>query len=140
MALILTDVGAAALLDTYLNDSRPAGGNDVTLRLFVNDITPTQTETGYTEAAGGGYNNIVLTNGSWTVSDSSDPSSATYAERVFAFTGPLDTNTTIYGYYVTDGDDTIIYAERLNDPFTPTSASDILRITPKIEASSGVTS
>lgn len=137
MALVLTDLGADEILMTYFNNTRPAGGNNLTLRLFVNDVTPAQTGVSYTEATGGGYAAKTLTNGSWTITAGNDPSDAVYAEQTFTFTGALTTNTTIYGYYVEDADSAVIYAERLSSSFTPANNGDNLAITPKFQMSSG---
>ena len=140
MALVLTDVGADELLKVYFNDDRPTGGNDLTLRLFVNDVTPGQAGISYTEAAGGGYAAVTLTNGSWTVNTANDPSDATYAQQTITFTGALTTNTTVYGYYVTDADDTVVWAERLTGSITPANNGDNIKITPKFQLSSGTPS
>jgi hypothetical protein len=137
MALVMKDIGADEFLKVYLNDDRPAGGNNLTLKLFCNNITPTQTDSTYTEATGGDYAAKTLTCGSWTITPANDPSDAVYAQQVFTFNGALTTNGTIYGYYVEDADGTKIYAERLAVPFTPASNGDHLDITPKIQASSG---
>ena len=137
MALILLDVGADEILKTYFNNVRPSGGNNLDLKLFVNDVTPADTGVSYTEAAGGDYAAKTLTNGSWTVTPANDPSDAVYAEQTFTFTGPLTTNPTIYGYYVEDADGTIIWAERLSAPFTPANNGDSLKVTPKFELSKG---
>jgi len=136
MALVLTDVGADEILKTYFNNTRPSGGNNLTLRLFATNVTPAQTGITYVEAAGGGYSAITLTNGSWTVSTANDPSDAVYAQQTFTFTGALTTNGTVYGYYVTDADGTVIYAEAIT-PFTPASDGDFIKITPKFQMSSG---
>ena len=137
MALVLTDLGADEILKTYFNNARPAGGNNLTLRLFCNDVTPAQTGTSYTEATGGGYAAKTLTNGSWTVATANDPSDAVYAEQTFTFTGALTTNTTVYGYYVTDADNTVLWAETLTAAFTPANNGDNIKITPKFQLSSG---
>ncbi len=136
--LVLTDLGAGQILKTYFNNTHPAGGNDLTLRLFVNDVTPAQTGVAYTEAAGGNYAAKTLTNGSWTVTVANDPSDAVYAQQVFTFSGALTTNPIIYGYYVTDADGTVLWAERLTAPFTPANDGDHVDITPKFQMSSGV--
>lgn len=135
--LVLTDLGADEILKTYFNNTRPAGGNNLTLRLFVNDVTPAQVGVSYTEASGGGYASKTMANGSWTVNPASDPSEAAYAQQVFTFTGALTTNPTVYGYYVTDADNTIVWAERLTAPFTPANDGDHVDITPKFQMSSG---
>ena len=140
MALILADVGADEILKTYFNNSRPAGGNNLTLKLYATNVTPLDTSTAgsFTEAAGGGYAAKTLTNGSWTVTPGNDPSDAVYAEQTFTFTGALTTNPVVYGYYIVDADGTLIYAELLPAPFTPAVNGDQLKITPKFQLSKGV--
>jgi hypothetical protein len=138
MALVLLDVGADQILKAYFNNNWPASKN-LQLKLFVNDVTPAQTGITYTEAAGGGYASIALTNGSWVVTTGNDPSDAVYAQQTFTFTGALTTNPTVYGYYIEDnaGSGVIIYAERLGASFTPVQNGDNLKITPKFQLSSG---
>lgn len=137
--IIFTDLGADEMLKTYFNNTRPAGGNDLTLRLFVNDVTPAQTGISYTEAAGGGYAAKTLTNGSWTITPANDPSDAVYAEQTFTFTGALTDTATVYGYYVTDADDTVIYAQRAEvlERITPLTNGDTFTVQPAIQLSSG---
>jgi len=142
MALILTDVGADEFLKIIFNDDRATAGNNFFLRLFVNNVTPAQSGVTYTEAVGGGYeatqaSNGTLTNGSWTVTTGNDPSDAVFAQKTFTFTGPLTTNTTIYGYYVTDADDVVLWAEKFSTSFTPADNGDNIKITPKFQMSSG---
>ena len=140
MSLVLADVGADAILKTYFNNTRPAGGNNFTLRLFVNNITPADTDTAatYTEATGGGYAAITLTNGSFTVTVGNDPSDATYAQQTFTFTGALTTNPDIYGYYVTDADGVLIFAERrAAGTFTPAENGDTYKVTVAFQLSKG---
>jgi len=139
MALVLLDVGADEILKTYFNNTRPAGGNNLALRLFATDVTPAQSGVTYVEATGGGYAAITLTNGSWTITSANDPSDAVYAEQTFTFTGALTTNSTVYGYYITDADDTVIYAEAFT-PFEPLSSGDNIKVTPKFQLSSGTPS
>lgn len=139
MPIILGDTGADAILKKYFNGTTPAGGNNLTLRLYTNDYTPVDTSTAgsFTEAAGGGYAAKTLTAGSWTVSAGNDPSDATYASQSFIFTGALTGNTSIYGYYVVDADNVLIWAERLTAAFTPTANNDQLDISPKFQLSKG---
>jgi len=142
MALTLVDVGADEILKTYFNNTRPAGGNNHTLKLFATDVTPVDTHTAgsYTEAAGGGYASKTLTNGSWTVTTGNDPSDATYAQQTITFTGALTTNPNVYGYFVVDADGVLIYAEKLTAPFTPANNGDNIKITPKFQLSKGTPS
>lgn len=138
MALVLTDLGADQLLKILFINTRATGGNNLTLRLFANDVTPAQTGITYTEAAGGGYTAQTLTMGStWVVTPANDPSDAIYAQQTFTFTGALTTNPTIYGYYVTDADGVVLWAERFTTSFTPTTNGDNIKITPKFQMSSG---
>jgi len=142
MALVLADIGADEILKTYFNNTRPSGGNNLTLKLFATDVTPADTNTAgsFTEANGGGYSAKTLNNGSWTVNAANDPSDAVYAEQTFTFTGPLTTNGTIYGYYVVDADGTLIWAEKFAATFTPANDGDQLKLTPKFQLSKGTPS
>jgi len=139
MALVLADVGADIILEGFFNDSWAVGGRNLTLKLFVLDVTPADTDTAgtYTEAVGGGYAAKTLTNGSWTVTVGNDPSDAVYAEQTWTFTGPLTTNPTIYGYYVVDADGVLVWAEKLAASFTPVNNGDQLKVTPKFQVSKG---
>lgn len=139
MGLVLADLGADCILKAFFNNVRPAGGNNLTLKLFCNDVTPGDTDTSstYTEASGGGYAARVLTNGSWTINSANDPSDVVYATQNFPFTGPLTTNTTVYGYYVVDADGVLQWAERFTTSFTPTASGDYINVTPSFQLSNG---
>lgn len=142
MALVLADVGADIILNAFFNDSRAAGGHDLTLKLFATDVTPADTSTAgsFTEASGGGYSSKTLSNGSWTVASANDPSDAVYAEQTFVFTGTLTTNGTIYGYFVVDADGVLVWAEKFSSSFTPANNGDQLKLTPKFQLSKGTPS
>ena len=142
MALILADVGADQILKSYFNKTQPAGGNNLTLKLFTSNTTPGQTDVAgtYTEATGGGYAAVTLTAGSWTVTPANDPSDAVYAQQTFTFTGALTASATVYGYYVVDADGVLIYAERAGSTFTPANNGDTYKVTPKFQCSSGTPS
>ncbi len=141
--LNVPDVGAAELLEIVFNNSRPAGGNNLTLKLFCNNtaLSDSDTSATFTEASGGGYAAITLTNGSWTVAgDGSSIETASYAEQTWTFTGALTTNTTVYGYYVVDADDTLIFAELFDSGVTPATSGNYISVTPKFQASKGTPS
>ncbi len=139
MALVLADVGADMALEALLNNAWPVGGKNLTLKLFVNDYTPLDTSVAgdFTVAAGGGYGNITLTNGSWTVADAAGIMTGSYAQQTFTFTGPLNGTATIYGYYVIDADGVLGWGERLTAAFTPANNGDLLKITAKFSMSKG---
>lgn len=139
MALTLADIGADAILKIALNNVRAVGGDNLTMKLFTSNTTPADTDTAatYTEATGGGYVTKTLTMGSWTVTVGNDPSDAVYAEQTWTFTGALTGNATIYGYYVVDADNTLMWSERLATSYQPLNNGDTLKITPKVQASKG---
>lgn len=139
MAMTVQDVGAEAGLKIQFNNVRAVGGNNLTLKLFTSNTTPADTDTAatYTEAAGGGYAAKTLTMGSWTVSIAAGIAQAAYAEQTWTFTGALTGNPSVYGYYVVDADNTLIFSERLDALFTPTANGDILRVTPVYKLSKG---
>lgn len=139
MALVLVDVGADAFLKARFNNVWPAADKNLQLRLFVNNIgviTDTTAIGELTEAVGGGYAAKTLVCGNWTIDPAHDPSDAIYEEQAFVFTGPLTTNTDIYGYYVTDSDGVLQWAETI-PVFTPVSNGDQLAITVKFQLSKG---
>ena len=138
MAIQLADVGAASLLKAYFNNVWPAGGKNLTLKLFATNVTPSDTSTAgsFTEATGGGYAAKTLTNGSWTESNVGGIEQVAYAQQTFGFTGALTTNTTVYGYYIVDADGVLVYAEA-QAPFTPANNGDQITLTPTFQASKG---
>ena len=136
--LVLADAGAASLIKAYFNNTWPAGGKSLTLKLFATNVTPTDASTAgsFTEAAGGGYAAKTLTNGSWTESNVGGIEQVAYAAQTFTFTGALTANPTIYGYYVVDADGVLVYAEA-QASFTPANNGDNITITPTFQASKG---
>jgi hypothetical protein len=140
MALTLVDVGADLILNTFFNNTAQ---QNLKLELFVTDVTPDDADVigDYTLAVGGGYAAKTLTNNSWTVDTANDPSDAVYAEQTFTFTGPLTTNTDIYGYLVTNNAGTVlIWAEKFASTFTPANNGDQLKVTPTFQLSKGTPS
>jgi hypothetical protein len=140
MALVLADVGAVMLLKAAFQNVWPAGGKNLTLKLFATDVTPADTSTAgsFTEAAGGGYAAITLTNGTgWVESQVGGIEQVAYAQQTFTFTGPLTTNPAIYGYYVVDADGVLVYAEKAGATFTPANNGDTYKVTPIVQLSKG---
>lgn len=139
MAFVLADVGAAMLLNAALNNVWPTGGKDLTLKLFVSDTNPADTNVAgdFTEASGGDYSTKTLSNGSWVVADAAGIQTASYAEQTFTFNGALSGGASIYGYYVVDADGVLVCAGRLDETFTPANNGDTLKVTPKVQMSKG---
>ena len=141
MAMIFEDQGCTQVWKAYFNNVWAAGGKNLTLKLFVNNVTPSSTGADtaatFTEATGGGYAALTLTNGSWTVSTNAGIVQAAYAQQQFLFTGPLTTNPTIYGYFVVDADGNLVFAERAAATFTPAANGDYYDVTPIVQISHG---
>lgn len=137
--MVLMDSGATQICNSYFKKTNPAAGNNLTLKLFVNDVSPSDTDTAatYTEAVGGGYAAAVLNAASFAVSSVSGIVQAAYAQQQFVFTGPLTTNLNIYGAYVVDADGIIICAERAPSPYAPVNSGDMYVITPVFQLSKG---
>ena len=132
MSAIFTDTAALALLQALTS-------NDFTLKLFTNDITPSDTDTAgmYTEALGGGYAAKTLVGGSWSASIVDNIAQTTYVMQIFTFTSALDNGNSIYGYYLVDGSGNLVSARRLVAPYTPAEAGDMFATTPTIRLSAG---
>jgi hypothetical protein len=138
--ITLSDVGADQILSVFFNNVRPAGGNDLSLKLFSNDYNPADTDIAgdFVEVSGGGYAPKILACGAWSLSAANDPSDVVYADQLFVFTGAIGGSGTAYGYFVVDADGVLIWAERLATPFQPVSSGDNLTIVPKFQLSKGV--
>lgn len=133
--MILVPNGGELIALRYLVNKDGATENLV-YRLFVNNITPAETDTAasYTIASGGGYADKSLTGSSWTLTPGA-PSNAAYAEQEWVFSGPLAGNATIYGYLaIRQTSLDLVLAERLTTPRQPVNPNDALRITPIITA------
>jgi hypothetical protein len=139
MSLVLSDIGASAILAKYFNGTVPVAGNNLTLKLFSNNITPSDTDTAatYVPAAGGNYADKTLAAGSFTISSVGGIIQAAYAQQTFTFTGALTAGASIYGYYIVNADGVLIYAERAANSFTPANNGDALLITPQLQMSKG---
>lgn len=129
MPLVVPNVGEGNALRAWIASGK-------TLRLFTNNITPGEADTAatYTEAAGNGYAALALTGGTgggaWTVTEGA-PSSASYPQQTFTFTGALGN---VYGYYVTETTGgALCWAERFSDgPYNIANNGDQIKITPTI--------
>jgi hypothetical protein len=132
MTILVPNTGEVIALSLLVNKTSP---ENLVYRLFATNVTPAETDTAasYTEAAGGGYAAITMTGASWTVTGGA-PSTAAYAQQTYTFTGVLTTNTTIYGYFVTQATSgTLVLAETFTS-FTPAANGDNIKLTPQITA------
>lgn len=129
MALVVPNTGEVALLQKMLNQNQTA---NLLLRLYQNNLTP-NAFTQYTdivECTTTGYGAITITNSNWSVATpvGSTYAEAGYGEQDFTFSaGP--TQTLVYGYYVTDTNNTLMWLERFtNSPFTVPPAGGTIGI------------
>lgn len=142
MALILTDAGAQQILKKYFKNQSPAGGNNLTMKLFTNLITPSDitVTADLVEATGGGYVAKTLSTSDGTITVESGIAQIAYPQQQFEFTGPLTSNAAIYGYYIVDADNVLVFVEKAPATYTPMSAGDLYAITPVIQLSKGIPS
>lgn len=131
MALNVPDVGENAILEMIVN--KTAAQNPV-LKLYKNNITPADTDTGatYTEATFGGYAAITLTGASW---NSAASGSIAFGSQQ-TFTCNATATDDIYGYYVVQTTSGILlWSERdANAPFAVRNSGDAIKITPSLGA------
>lgn len=130
MALLVPNVGEEVMLHNILNKTAP---QNMLLKLYTNNKTPveTDTESDYIEASGSGYSALTLTGSNWTITPGA-PSSATYAQQTFTFTGALGN---VYGYFVVqETSQKLMWAEIFsNGPYNIQNSGDQIKITPNIQ-------
>jgi hypothetical protein len=131
MALNFPDVGENLSLEMIVNKTAP---QNLVLKLYKNDITPSDTDTAstYTEATFSGYSAITLTGASWGTASSG---TITYGSQQ-TFTCDDTATDDIYGYYVVQATSgTLLYSERDGSaPLAIRSSGDAIKITPTISA------
>lgn len=131
MTLLVPNNGEGDMLSFIVNKSAP---ENVVLRLFQNNITPSETDTAatYTEATWTGYAALTLAGASWTVVEGA-PSEASYAQQIFTSSADSQSQNN-YGYYLTRATSgRIAWAERFTDgPYQIVNNGDQIKVTPKI--------
>lgn len=129
MTLLVPNASEVIIMENFLNKTAP---QDLVLRLYSSDTTPSETDTEatYTETSGGGYAEIPLTAANWVVTPG-NPTTAAYPEETFAFTGAAGN---VYGYYVVQAvSGALMWAERFtNAPLNIQNNGDEIRITLQI--------
>jgi hypothetical protein len=132
MALNFPDVGENIALEALTNKTAP---QNLVLRLFSNNITPSDTDTAgtYTEATFAGYAAITLTGASWGAASAGTITYGSQQTFTLSSTGTVEN---IYGYYVTQAvSGLLVYSERDGAaPFPITNSGDNIKITPTISA------
>ncbi len=133
MTLVLPDTGELIALKALFNNT---AGQDVKIKLFTNNITPSESDTAgtYTEANFTGYAALTLLGANWTFTGGA-PSSASYAQQTFASTANQATQQ-VYGYFVVQATSgTLLYAERFPaGPYPIANNGDQILVTPTFTA------
>lgn len=131
MTLIAPKCGEILLLRYIVNLSRDDTDHNV-LHLFKNNITPGESTTtsSFTEpTAPTGYAPITLVGSLWTIEQVGDVTTAVFSEQTFSF----GTGVSIYGYFVTDTSDNLLWAEMFSgSPFELPSGGGTITIVPKL--------
>ena len=133
MTILFPQAGELIALKAMLNNT---AGQDLTMKLFKSNTTPSNTDTAatYTECTFVGYASKALPGATtWTFTGGA-PSSATAAAQVWIYTGNTVSDT-IYGYfYVQTTSGILLAAERDPAPFTVANNGDQYQVTPAITA------
>lgn len=119
MAVVFTDTAKQNLLENFFSTE------SLTLKLFSNNVTPSPTDvsTSYVEFSSGNYSSVELNSSEWNISSSE----ASYPPIDWSFT---DASGSIYGYYVVNQDDDVIFSERFpNAPYIVSNSGDSIKIT-----------
>lgn len=130
MALLIPDVGEAAMLDELLKNTTPEAQK---LKLYESNTTPAEGDThaSYTEATIAGYSLVTFTRGTWgAASTSVGTTTSTYPEQTFTFSG----SGTVYGYTVTKSTaGTLLWAELVFSGGQAFISGDVLKLTCKLQ-------
>ena len=128
MTLVVPAVGEVIALTKFLDSS-------LYIRLYSNDVTPSNTTTtaSFVECTGGGYSEKLILPGDWVITQG-DPSNAESPELTWTFTGAPTPAPGLYGYYIVDASNVLLWAERFPVvPILPVLDSTA-KITPRITA------
>lgn len=106
MTIVAPDSGELKLLEYIVS-----AGSKI-LKLYSNDITPSDaTVVGdLTEVGVSGYAAATLASVNWTTTQVAGVSSAVYSEQTYTF----NTGVSLYGYYVTDTSNNLLWLERFD--------------------------
>jgi len=131
MALVVPDEGERKLLEYIVNKTAPT---NLVIRLYVNDVDlsgETFTASSFTEANADGYASATLLGANWTVSTNQGVSVAVYNSTVtFSFTD----GQSVYGYYITNTSNNILWAERFSGaPFNLPSGGGDISVRPQVQ-------
>jgi hypothetical protein len=137
MALLVANAAEGLMIDAIVNATTSGSRQNMNLRLFKNNQTPTSTMliADYTESTFTGYAAVATSSGGWTITTGA-PTTATQTAAT-TFTCTATTNESTYGYYLTGtGDGLLRWAERFSDgPYTIANNGDKVILTASITLS-----
>jgi hypothetical protein len=120
------------MLQYIVNNFSRSSSDYPVMHLYANSYSPSYGDgtSNYSEPLGWpGYQAQTLLGPSWTVAISGGITTASYAEQIFTFA----TCISIYGYFVTDSSDSILWAEEFEGaPFNLPATGGQIAITPKL--------
>ncbi len=128
MALVVPDVSEIILLQYLLN---MVAATHPVLHLYTNNITPAEASIlgDLTQSTEAGYNPITLPGTSWTTTQSVGVTTGVYSEQTFNYT----TGVTVYGYYVTNTSNQLLWLERFpGGPFILPTGGGQIQVGPQI--------
>lgn len=117
-AIIIPDNGKTPLLD-FLVKRTSFGGMLWKLRLYVNDYTPALNTVfaSFTEPSWSGYSPFSFNRFDWQSAVIQDHQAiATYGTSPILFTQAVDSPTIVYGYWVTDESNHVLWCQRFDAP------------------------
>lgn len=130
MAGKVPTAGELKLLAYMLGKTAPA---DLTLKLFINNITPVDGNVvgDFTEMSTLGYALKTLTMATWgAASTIGARASIAYPQQTWTFTAGAAV--TVYGYYIVDSANVVVFAEAFGAGKVVQFTGDVIRVTPTI--------
>lgn len=131
MALVVPDEGEVKLLEYIVNKTAPS---NLVLHLYVDDVDLSLEEFNsgsFSESTAAGYSAANLSGANWNVGTTDGISAAVYNTSVaFSFTE----GDSVYGYYVTNSSNEILWAERFpGAPFNLPSGGGEISVRPQLQ-------
>ena len=130
--ILIPDIGEIEVLKDLLGKQLIG---DLTVKLFVNDITPSNGDTlaTYIEMSTLGYAPKTITPAGWTIIPTLNKALGTHTMLTWVFSAGAPV--TIYGLFVVDSRGALRWMDRLETPLDVGQASDSLSITPRLSFS-----
>jgi hypothetical protein len=118
MSITITNIAKQKFLENFFSVE------NLTLKLFSNDVTPSSTDDSdsFEEFSGGNYSSVELNSSEWNITSSD----VFYPQINWSFE---NVSGNIYGYYIVDENDSVIFAERFpNAPYAVSNSGDEIAV------------